>query len=839
MKQHQITSDETGIVRFRFDTAIEVLLAALLLFMPLAFGVVHAWSEEIVIIFTGAIVICFLLKLLCRRDQNLLWAWSYVPILLLLSLAALQLVPLPARLAGIVSPNTVALKTDLLSDLPNAGQALKSMTFSFYSNATKHDLRLILAAFAVFAVVLNVYRRPRQVKRLLMTIALIGGTVAVITLAHNLFGNGKLYWLIASDNTKGYSGPFVNHSHYGQFMNLSMGAALGLLLVKLREAFAQGRTTPLTVFEYLFSDSAKTLWLLVAIISLGAATVLISLTRGGVVSMLIAAFLTTLLIASRRSLKSHSWIMVFMALIAFTFILYIGFEAIVDRLATLRDLRQAGAGRLQMLKDVTVAWSKFPLLGTGLGTYSVIYPMFDSSTITNLATHAENEYAQAATETGLIGVSLLIVLAAIIWFHFFRNIRRAGHPIHSAAYGLGFGVLAILIHSFSDFGQHLPANLFLSAISCALLIGLSNYPKNVLHAAHSPRPKPYRPLLLSLLSIVVVPVWLWALVTADNARRAEAHWKEALSLEETLAQKNRNGTRAECAQLISHTQKALNHQPDNVTYCYGLSVYRWRSLGQVIDPYSGDIVIPDESMPVVYDIVDQLHKARLICPTFGPTYSIVGQIEKFVLNDDSGAERIREGFRLAPCDPVACFVAGYLDVTEGRDEDCIGKFERAIELDGSLFRPVVNIYVNHLSRPHLAISTAGDDIGRLSHVAGVLEDMQYDDLAGQVREKVRDLLEEKCSQRDASASALASLGNIYRKQQDSEAAIECYRRALVLNHSQIHWRLELARLLAKTERIPEAMREARICLQLRPQHKAAETLVADLSVHPAVFGEEN
>ncbi|MHC4147748.1 MAG: O-antigen ligase family protein, partial [Planctomycetota bacterium] len=369
-----------------------------------------------------------------------------------------------------------------------------------------------------------------------MTIALIGGTVAVITLAHNLFGNGKLYWLIASDNTKGYSGPFVNHSHYGQFMNLSMGAALGLLLVKLREAFAQGRTTPLTVFEYLFSDSAKTLWLLVAIISLGAATVLISLTRGGVVSMLIAAFLTTLLIASRRSLRSHSWIMVFMALIAFTFILYIGFEAIVDRLATLRDLRQAGAGRLQMLKDVTVAWSKFPLLGTGLGTYSVVYPMFDSSTITNLATHAENEYAQAATETGLIGVSLLIVLAAIIWFHFFRNIRRAGHPIHSAAYGLGFGVLAILIHSFSDFGQHLPANFFLSAISCALLIGLSNYPKNVLHAAHSPRPKPYRPLLLSLLSIVVVPVWLWALVTADNARRAEAHWKEALSLEETLAQ---------------------------------------------------------------------------------------------------------------------------------------------------------------------------------------------------------------------------------------------------------------------------------------------------------------
>jgi len=51
-------------------------------------------------------------------------------------------------------------------------------------------------------------------------------------------------------------------------------------------------------------------------------------------------------------------------------------------------------------------------------------------------------------------------------------------------------------------------------------------------------------------------------------------------------------------------------------------------------------------------------------------------------------------------------------------------------------------------------------------------------------------------------------------------------------------RLELARLLAKTQRLPEAMREAKICLQLRPQLKAAEKLVADFSVHPATFSEE-
>jgi len=34
-------------------------------------------------------------------------------------------------------------------------------------------------------------------------------------------------------------------------------------------------------------------------------------------------------------------------------------------------------------------------------------------------------------------------------------------------------------------------------------------------------------------------------------------------------------------------------------------------------------------------------------------------------------------------------------------------------------------------------------------------------------------------------------------------------------------------------KVSQAMRQARICLQLRPQSKAAQMLVADLSVHPA------
>ena len=192
-----------------------------------------------------------------------------------------------------------------------------------YPDATAHDLRLFLAVAGVFLVVVNVFRRPDQIKRLLMAITIIGGVIAVITLGQNIFGNGKIYWFVTTRYGGGHSGPFVNHSNFGQFMNLSIGAALALLCVKLHEAFAGRKFTPAGVVEFLTSKAAKSLWLLAIVMGLCVAAVFISLTRGGMISMLIAAGFTTLIISSRRSLRGQSWIMVLMALEFFKQILRI------------------------------------------------------------------------------------------------------------------------------------------------------------------------------------------------------------------------------------------------------------------------------------------------------------------------------------------------------------------------------------------------------------------------------------------------------------------------------------------------------------------------------------
>lgn len=837
MRRYQQAFEDTEAATSKFDTLIESVLVGLLVFMPLAFGVVHAWSEEVVIFLSGAVVICFLLKLVFHRNQRVIWTWAYVPLGVFLLIAILQLVPLPAALVKIISPNTAYLKTELLGDLPDADTVLRSMTLSFYPNATKHDLRLVLAVAGVFVVVLNVFRRTDQIKNLLRSIAVIGGIIAVVALGQNLFGNGKIFWFISSEHCKGYSGPFVNYNNYGQFMNLSIGAALGLLFVKLREGFVGKRISPGVIAGNLSGIRSRQVWLLVAMMSIAVATVVASLSRGGMISMLIAIIFTMLILAWRRSLKGRGWVVVVTGLIAFACILYVSFDTVYDRLGTLRDLYKAAGNRPQILKDVAVVWSKFPVLGTGLGTHSVVFPMFDRLSVTALAVHVENEYAQAAEETGLLGLGALVVFGIVIVFNYARSIRSARPAICSAAYGLGFGILAILIHSLSDFGQHMPANSMISAIFCALLLTLARRRQNT-QRHRTARASLCNTLVVCTVFVCASLVWMWALAGADNARAAEAHWEKALEIEKDLEERNWIGTDAEYASLISHADSAAGYEPDNIKYRHWLGVYRWRSLGQPADTEIPEIFVSEARMPVLGDIVAELHSASLLCPTYGPTYTIVGQIEMFILNDDLGAEKIRKGYRLAPCDPIACFVAGYLDVVEGKYEDCIDKFEKAVQLDGVLFDSVVNIYINHLSRPHLALLAAGDDFNRLKRVANVFDDMQYIDLAAQAREKMKDLLEAKCSNPDAPVWAFASLAGIYKQQHNTEAAIEFYRRALVLDYGQVQWHLELAKLLAEVENIPEAMRQAKICLLLRPEHKAAEKLIEDFSVHRRVLAGE-
>ena len=154
----------------RWDQAVRGLLLALLAFMPLAFGAVEAWSEEVVVLLVAAMSVCFVVRAVTSASFRLVWTWAYVPVILFLVAVVVQLVPLPVSVVRLISPNTVARKLELLGDLPGAQETLSRLTITFYPHATKHDLRLVLAVVSVFIIALNTLRRPEHITRLLLGI---------------------------------------------------------------------------------------------------------------------------------------------------------------------------------------------------------------------------------------------------------------------------------------------------------------------------------------------------------------------------------------------------------------------------------------------------------------------------------------------------------------------------------------------------------------------------------------------------------------------------------------------------------------------------------------------
>ena len=814
----------------RCDRAIELLLLTLLAFGPLAFGVVHAWSEQIVIALATAVALLFCFKRFLFRTTPLGWTWTYIPVALFILLVVFQLLPLPPAFISAISPNTAALKTELLADVPGAAQTPSAMSLTFYQHATRHDLRLLLAVAAVFVVVVNVYRDPARIKRLLAGVALIGGTIALLALGQDIAGNGKIYWLVPTHDGA-YSGTFINHSHYGQFMNMSIGAALALLLVCLHEAFADEKAAPARVLEYLRSPQARHVKWLIAAIVLGAATVFVSLTRGGMLAMLIAAAFTVLVLGSRQSLRGRGWIIVLVALAAFTCILWIGFDEVYDRLASLCDVDAAAGGRWQMIEQTARAWTKFPAFGTGLGTYEVVYPMFDRGASAALATHAENEYVQLLAETGGAGFAALLVLGILIWLSYVRTVRGGSAPIHSAVYGLGFGLMAILFHSLSDFGQHMPANAMLTAVTCGLLVALARLGRaNRQPVVISPAGVAQR-LGRLLVLVAAAGGFAWALLAANSARVAEAHWKQAEATAYYLEAEQWVGSEQAHKHLFEHAQAATTAEPGNIQYHHWLGIYRWLSLSPYVDPNTDQLHA--QALPWARQLVDDLHRARGLCPTFGVLCCLAGEIEMFALADPNGAAHIRQGYRLAPCNGPVCMVAARADAAAGDAEQAYAKLARAVLLDGATFSEAAALCIDDLARPDLALELADRSTGRLSQVANLLAASdQHTELAEQARAQVYERLAQRAEQPDAPASVHSAMARHDAERGEVDAAIERYRLALRKDYDQVGWHYELACLLARVGRVAEAMHEARICLRLRQDYAPARRLLEELAVRP-------
>src|SRR4029079_6457180 len=113
-----------------------------------------------------------------------------------------------------------------------------------------------------------------------------------------------------------------------------------------------------------------------------------------------------------------------------------------------------------------------------------------------------------------------IVLGALV-----RAVHGSLSPASAAAIGLGYGLLAVLIQSATDFGQHTPAVALLTAVVCALILNLSELRWRELGQVATALPRRGWLWMRAAGIVVVLAVGAWAGREAFGAWRADSAWQ--------------------------------------------------------------------------------------------------------------------------------------------------------------------------------------------------------------------------------------------------------------------------------------------------------------------------
>ena len=142
-----------------------------------------------------------------------------------------------------------------------------------------------------------------------------------------------------------------------------------------------------------------------------------------------------------------------------------------------------------LLQKITHLWSgalpiakDFPVWGTGYGTYQYVDPLYRADTTLggHLVDHVHNDYLEMLVEGGLVGL-LLSLLAIGLVFRLGLRAMRQGHSSGGLALGALFALTTVVIHSFGDFGIHVPAITLLIIVLCAQLCSIGSQAPRPVH----------------------------------------------------------------------------------------------------------------------------------------------------------------------------------------------------------------------------------------------------------------------------------------------------------------------------------------------------------------------
>ena len=388
--------------------------------------------------------------------------WQRIPRLAVLVLAVivgvplLQLVPLPAGLTALVSPNRGLFAAQLLSPFspPSAYLAL-----SLNPHATEAAVCKLIAYALAFLVGHKLAVRGRG-SILLRTLVIVGLFEACYGLVQYLAGWQYIFTYRKVFGIDDATGTYINHNHFAGLLEMVLPFVLAGVLFRRPQRAELGVKRKL--LAAISSESSSRLLSQAMVFAVLCLALVFSRSRMGIAAGVSGLLLVGGLHILRRRRRSAVALLLVLLLIPACYAFWVGLEAVISRFEMLGQAGAMEQDRLPIWRDSLSAIRDFKWLGTGLGTYDWAAMHYQTAFLDRQYEHAHSDYLEFAAE---IGVPAALLLFGGLWALLAGAARTAvvGNDRESRvlAAGCGGALAAILLHAITDFNLQIPANALL------------------------------------------------------------------------------------------------------------------------------------------------------------------------------------------------------------------------------------------------------------------------------------------------------------------------------------------------------------------------------------------
>lgn len=449
---------------------------------PWLFGAYESWAYLLLCLVIMFAAGCWLMQTTIQPRARLRFPLTAAALALLALLLIIQMAPMPAGLVNMFNASAAKAHSEqaqlfqsmhMSEFLQGAVGSGGAMTLSAAPRGTLRTFFIFAAFTAVFLVSANAFRRWRHVQASLLVLTISGFIMALVGIIHEFSGSPEVLWFHQTHYGGAIFGPYANPNHYATCMNLLFGVAVGLLLAEMRRSPVNELDSLREKVAWISSGKANRIALIAFAAAIMGASVLVSLSRGGIVSLIMAAGVLVLWFGLKRSQTGVRVGGIIMLVVGIT--AWIGWEPVLSEIATLSKVNPRTEGRTIASLTAVKMFEAAPLAGHGFGSFQHVFPVFRPERLKGARwVHAHNEYAQLLAEGGIAGIFVvgLIVLA------FLRETRskweKATERGKLLATGLSVGFVATILHSGLGFGLRSPATfLVLAAAGGLCSAGLS------------------------------------------------------------------------------------------------------------------------------------------------------------------------------------------------------------------------------------------------------------------------------------------------------------------------------------------------------------------------------